>query len=52
MEELLNKMPELKTEEEICWNETGAGGYFISLCALLKENAIPTKTLEFWCEIY
>ncbi len=46
---LLNYMPELKTEEEITWKETEIGENFRQLCELLKENAIPTKTLHFWC---
>ena len=49
---LLDKMPELKTEEEIQWKETGAGETLRLLCELLKRNAIPTKKLKFRCKIY
>ncbi len=49
--ELLKKMPELKSKEIIIWKENGAGENLRSLCTLLKENAIPTKTLNFWCKI-
>ncbi len=48
--ELLKKMPELKTKEEIIWKETGAGENLRLLCELLKRNAIPTKTLHRWCK--
>ena len=48
---LLDKMPELKTKEEIEWKETGAGENLRLLSELLKRNAIPTKTLRFWCKI-
>ena len=48
---LLEKMPELKTKEEIEWKETGAGENLRLLSELLKRNAIPTKTLKFWCKI-
>ena len=50
--ELSNKMPELKTEEEIYWRENGAGETFKLLCTLLKGNAIPTKALNLWCNKY
>ncbi len=43
---LLDKMPELKTEEEIGWGEKGAGEILRLLCTLLRANAIPTKTLD------
>ncbi len=43
---LLDKMPELKTKEEIRWSEKGAGENLRSLCTLLKVNAIPTKKLD------
>ena len=45
---LLDKMPELKTAKEIYWEETGAGKNLRLLCTLLKENAIPTETLNFY----
>ena len=48
---LLDKMPELKTKEEIHWKETGAGENLRLLSELLKRNAIPTKTLYFYCKI-
>ena len=48
---LLDKMPELKTKEEIEWKETRAGENLRLLSELLKRNAIPTKTLYFWCKI-
>ncbi len=48
---LLDKMPELKTKEEIVWKETGAGENLRLLSELLKRNAIPTKTLYFYCKI-
>ena len=48
---LLDKMPELKIKEEIEWKETGAGENLRLLSELLKRNAIPTKTLRFWCKI-
>ena len=48
---LLDKMPELKTKEEIIWKETGAGENLRLLSELLKRNAIPTKTLYFCCKI-
>ncbi len=51
MEGLLNKMPKLKTKEVITWKEVGAGENLRVLCTLLKENAIPTKTLIFWCNV-
>ena len=44
---LLTTMPELKTERDICWSESGAGESLKSLCALLEGNAIPTKILRF-----
>ena len=49
-EALIKNMPELKTNCEIPWKEEGTGDNFMSLrapslCALLKGNAIPTKTL-------
>ena len=48
---LSDKMPELKTKEEIVWKETGAGENLRLLSELLKRNAIPTKTLKFWCKM-
>ena len=39
-------MPELKTKEELYWNEKGTGENLRLLCELLKGNAIPTKTLN------
>ena len=44
-EELIKKMPELKTNYEIRWSEEGTGDNFIVLCELLKGNAIATKEL-------
>ena len=44
-EELLNKMPEIKEKDKIRWNKKGAGQNFRLLCTLLKENAVPMKTL-------
>ena len=44
--ELLNKMPELKTKNEIQWKEEGAGENLRLLCVLLEGNAVPTKTLD------
>ena len=44
-EELMKKMPELKTNSEIRWREEEVGDNFILLCELLKGNAIPTKRL-------
>jgi len=46
--ELLNKMPELKTKDELEWTETGAGDNLRLLSILLKGNAIPTKSLSFY----
>ena len=43
---LLTAMPELKTERDICWSESGAGEKLKSMCVLLEGNAIPTKILE------
>ena len=45
-EELVKKMPKLKTNCNIEWRERGAGENFILLCELLKGNAIPTKELN------
>ena len=44
---LLNKMPELKTNNEVEWKK-GAGEDFKSLCVLLKGNAIPTRNLKLY----
>ena len=48
--ELLNKMPGLKTRNEVRWKEKGVTQNFIMLCALLKGNAIPTKKLNLNCD--
>ena len=45
-EELIKKMPELKTNCEVIWKEIGAGDNLILLCKLLKGNGIPTKLLD------
>ena len=47
--ELLKKMPELKTKNEIYWREEGVGKNFRILCELLKRNAIPAKKVNFYC---
>ncbi len=44
--ELLEKMPELKTKNEIRWEEEGVGKNFRILCELLKRNAIPAKIMN------
>jgi len=44
-ENLLNKMPELNTEEAVVWT-SGGGKDFELLCELLKANAIPARRLE------
>ena len=49
-EELVKKMPKLKTNCNIEWRERGAGENFILLCELLKGNAIPTKDLDLVCD--
>ena len=36
----------MKTEEEVKWEEEGAGEDFRMFCELLKGNAIPTKKLS------
>ena len=43
---LLNKMPQLESEEELVWI-SGGGTDYEHLCELLKANTIPTKRLEF-----
>ena len=45
-EELIKKMPELKTNREIIWSEEGERENFMLLCVLLKGNAIPMKKLS------
>jgi len=45
-EELIKKIPELKTNNAIIWYEKGTGYNFRSMCELLKANAIPTKKLD------
>ena len=45
-EKLLKMMPELKTEDEIRWDEEEAGENFRLLCKLFKGNVIPTKKLD------
>ena len=47
-EELIKRIPELKTDNEIIWIETGAGENFRLMCELLKANAIPTKALNLY----
>ena len=44
-EELMKKIPELKTDKKVEWRK-GAGDNFRLMCELLKINAIPTKKLE------
>ena len=44
--DLLLRMPEMGTEKGVRWNIEGIGQDFISLCALLKENEIPTTELD------
>ena len=39
-------MPELKTSCNVEWIEEGVEDEFMSLCALLKGNAIPTGKLD------
>ena len=48
---LLTIMPELSTNDCIEWKEIGVGVNFRSLCVLLQGNAIPTKSLNFWCKM-
>ena len=45
-EELVEKMPKLKTNCKIRWSGGERGENFILLCELLKGNAIPTKELN------
>jgi len=45
-EELIRKIPELKTNNEVRRREKGAGENFRLLCELLKRNALPTKVLN------
>lgn len=47
-EELIKRIPELKTNNEIKWREKGAGENFRLMCELLKANAIPTKELNLY----
>ena len=47
-EKLLKKMPELRTKDEISWEEKGAEENIRMLCELLKGNAIPTKILDIY----
>ncbi len=49
--DVVGQIPKLKTKEEIVWKETGAGENLRLLSELLKRNAIPTKTLYFYCKI-
>ena len=44
-EEFLKKMPELKMNHEITWNEKGIGENLRSLCRLLERNAISLNKL-------
>ena len=48
-EELIKKMPKLKTDNWVGWNERGVGDNFMLLCTLLKGNAIPAKGLYLNC---
>ena len=43
---LLNQIPEIKEKDKIRWKEVGTRMNFKLLCIFLKENAIPTKTLN------
>ena len=43
-------MPQLKTNEEVKWEEKGAGKNFECLCFLLRGNVIPTKSLDITCK--
>ena len=43
--ELVNKMPEFKTNSVVGWTEKGLGDNFLLLCELLKGSAIPSKEL-------
>ena len=45
-EELIKRIPELKTNNEIRWIEKETGENFRLMCELLKANAIPTKALD------
>ena len=45
-EQLLNRLPQLDTLEDLIWT-IGGGKEFEQLCELLKTNAIPTRRLEF-----
>ena len=39
----------LNSRDEVEWWEDGIEGNFASLCALLKQNAVPTETLHLGC---
>ena len=45
-EHFLRVMPDLLIQQELRWSQSGVGPEFISLCELLKGNAIPTKKLN------
>ena len=49
-EELIEEIPDLKTDFEIVWWEKGAGDNFRFMCELLKANAVPTKALGLTCD--
>ena len=48
--ELVKKMPNLKRDKKIVWNQVELGEDFSSLCGLLKGNAIPTKEVRLSCK--
>ena len=45
----MKKMPMLRTDKDIMWEEEGTEENFRVFCELLKRNAIPTKTLDLSC---
>ena len=47
--ELIKNMPKLKLENEVEWEE-GSGKIFMTLCELLKGNAVPTKKMDLSCD--
>ena len=49
-EELVKKMPKLKTNSRIEWREEGTGKNFVLLCAMQKGNAVPTKELNLFSD--
>ena len=44
--DLFKKHPKLKTETEVGWGESGSEGNFDMLCEMLKENLLPTQSLD------